>query len=91
MINAANETIAVLKDVNIRDPERHDLISRLLTSKSSAAIGGMTKEQLFLIVNMGKAMDDYDDRSTQIIIKDDDAPSDRQKPEIPKLIYKIPL
>ena len=80
LIDAANEIVAILKDVNIRDPERHDLISRLLTSKSPTSIGGMSKEQFSLIVNMGKVMDDYDDGSAQTTVKDD-APSDRQQRE----------
>jgi pre-mRNA-splicing helicase BRR2 len=82
LTDAANEVIEILKDVNLRDPERHDLISRLLTSKSSTSMGGMSKEQFSIVVNMGKAMDDYDDGSARFAVKDDVSGDRQQREEI---------
>jgi len=74
--DAANEIISTLKDDNLRDPERHDIVSRILTGKSATAktttrsagsgtsSGGLSKEAFASIVNIGKGLDDYED-STQ--------------------------
>ena len=45
----------------MRDPERHDIISKLLTGKSVKSGKGMSSEQYATFVQMGKALDDYDD------------------------------
>ncbi|KAG7347010.1 DEAD/DEAH box helicase domain protein [Nitzschia inconspicua] len=68
--DAAEEVIQVLKDPNLRDPERHDQISRLLTGKaprttSRASGGGLTSEQYANFVQLGKQLDDYDDLTRQ--------------------------
>lgn len=68
--DAAEEVIQVLKDPNLRDPERHDQISRLLTGKaprtsSRGSGGGLTSEQYANLVQLGKQLDDYDDLTKQ--------------------------
>lgn len=65
--DAAEEVIQILKDGNLRDPDRHEQISRLLTGKAprtargGAAGGGLTSEQYASFVQLGKQLDDYDD------------------------------
>lgn len=59
--DAAQEVIATLKDEHLRDPERHDAISKLLTGKSVKSGKGISSEQYATFVQMGKALDDYDD------------------------------
>jgi pre-mRNA-splicing helicase BRR2 len=68
--DAAEEVIQILKDPNLRDPERHDQISRLLTGKaprtsSRGPGGGLTSEQYATFVQLGKQLDDYDDLTRQ--------------------------
>jgi pre-mRNA-splicing helicase BRR2 len=68
--DAAEEVIRLLKDPNLRDPERHDQISRLLTGKgprttSRGSGGGLTSEQYAQYVQFGKQLDDYDDLEKQ--------------------------
>jgi pre-mRNA-splicing helicase BRR2 len=64
--DAAEEVITILKDGSLRDPERHDQISRLLTGKPAAKRAGkgagFTSEQYANFVQLGKQMDDYDDK-----------------------------
>eukprot|EP00531_Pseudo-nitzschia_arenysensis_P005402 CAMPEP_0116134450 /NCGR_PEP_ID=MMETSP0329-20121206/10651_1 /TAXON_ID=697910 /ORGANISM="Pseudo-nitzschia arenysensis, Strain B593" /LENGTH=275 /DNA_ID=CAMNT_0003629159 /DNA_START=58 /DNA_END=882 /DNA_ORIENTATION=- len=63
--DAAEEVIKILKDGSLRDPERHDEISRLLTGKgaagSSRSSGGMGPEKYAEFVRLGKRLDDYDE------------------------------
>eukprot|EP00978_Attheya_sp_CCMP212_P008635 scaffold20299_cov53-Attheya_sp.AAC.1 len=59
--DAAEEIIATLKDSNLRDPERHESISRLLTNKGKSTAGGLSSEQYATFVQLGKGLDDYDD------------------------------
>lgn len=62
--DAAEEVISILKDQKLRDPERHDAISRLLTGKASSSRGGdggLTSEQFANFVKTGKELDDYDE------------------------------
>ena len=64
--DAAEEVIQILKDSNLRDPERHDQISRLLTGKaasSSRSGGGMGSEKYAEFVRLGKRLDDYDEQT----------------------------
>ena len=64
--------IKALKDQNLRDPERHEMISRWLTGKaastrgSSSSGGGLTTEQFTSFVQLGKQLDDYDDASKKV-------------------------
>ena len=64
--SALEEMLQTLKDGYIKDPERKDNISRLLTGRSgSMALNDGTFAQM---VGLGKAMDDYQDwanRATQ--------------------------
>jgi pre-mRNA-splicing helicase BRR2 len=68
--DAAEEVIQTLKDQNLRDPDRHDQISRLLTGKPAStrgsASGGLTTEQFTAFVQLGKQLDDYDDASKKV-------------------------
>jgi len=62
--DAAEEVIQLLKDGGLRDPERHDQISRLLTGKGASAargIGGLSSERYAEFVRLGKRLDDYDE------------------------------
>ncbi|KAL3923274.1 MAG: hypothetical protein SGILL_001748 [Bacillariaceae sp.] len=68
--DAAEEVIKLLKDANLRDPERHDQISRLLTGKgprssSRGPGGGVSSDQFANFVRLGKQLDDYDDLTKQ--------------------------
>ena len=65
LTDAANEIIGTLKDDNLRDPERHDLLSKILTGKASAK-GGLTKEKFSVLVNLGKGLDDYQNEENQM-------------------------
>lgn len=57
----------------MRDPDRHDTISRLLTGKGSNTKGGLTSEQYASFVQTGKGLDDYDQfAQTQKEEKDDE-------------------
>eukprot|EP00979_Chaetoceros_neogracilis_P011401 scaffold2802_cov276-Chaetoceros_neogracile.AAC.6 len=60
LTDAANEVITMLKDQNLRDPERHNLISKILTGKVSSAPACLTKEKFSVLVNLGKGLDDYE-------------------------------
>jgi pre-mRNA-splicing helicase BRR2 len=69
--DAAEEVIQILKDGNLRDPERHDQISMLLMGKPASnrggvSRGGLSSEQYASFVQMGKQLDDYDDFSKKI-------------------------
>jgi pre-mRNA-splicing helicase BRR2 len=68
--SAAEQVIATLKDSSLRDPERHDLISRDLTGKPASTrgsrSGGITAEQYATFVQLGKELDDYEDVSRKI-------------------------
>ena len=71
--DAAQEVLIVLKDEDLRDPEKHSEISVLLTGKkpatsttaavsagsSSSSNGGLSREQFATIVQLGKQMEDY--------------------------------
>ena len=59
--DAAQSVIESLKDPHLRDPERHETISRLLTNKKASAPGGMSSEQFAKLVQLGKQLDDYED------------------------------
>jgi pre-mRNA-splicing helicase BRR2 len=59
--DAAEEVISTLKDQNMRDPDRHDAISRLLTGKPARSGNGLSSEQYATLVQLGKALDDYDE------------------------------
>jgi pre-mRNA-splicing helicase BRR2 len=61
LTDAATEIIATLKDQNLRDPDRHDTISRILTGKGTSAPNSLSKEQFSVLVSIGKGLDDYED------------------------------
>lgn len=60
LTDAANEVVTILKDDNLRDPERHDRISKILTGKGTVAPNSLSKEQYSVFVNIGKGLDDFD-------------------------------
>ena len=68
--DAAEQVIATLKDSSLRDPERHDLISRDLTGKPPSTrgtrSGGVSAEQYATFVQLGKELDDYEDVSRKL-------------------------
>ncbi len=61
LVDAASEIISTLKDVNLRDPERHEYISKILTGKGLSAPNSLSKESFASLVNIGKGLDDYED------------------------------
>jgi pre-mRNA-splicing helicase BRR2 len=71
--DAAEEVLATLKDPNLRDPERHETISVLLTGKSPRLSGGLSTEHFTALLQYGKQLDDYN-KDQQL--KDDDKVDD---------------
>ena len=74
--DAAELAISILKDENLRDPERHEELSRLVTTKPAATrgntgTGGLALEAFTSLVKLGKEMDDYRQNEG----KDDEADS----------------
>ena len=63
--DAAQSVIETLKDQDLRDPERHEMISKLLTQKHASSLGGISSEQFAKFVQLGKQMDDYDENQLQ--------------------------
>ena len=59
--SALEEILITLKDGTLRDPERKNDISRLLTGRSSGGPGGLNDATYAQLVGLGKAMDDYSD------------------------------
>lgn len=57
--DAAEEVIQVLKDDDLRDPEKHQNISKLLTGKPVNAIGAVSAERFTVMVQIAKLLDDY--------------------------------
>ena len=57
MRDAAEEVISILKDDDLRDPERQEAISKLLTGKSKA----LSNELFSQLVAMGKGLNDYEE------------------------------
>lgn len=45
----------------MRDPDRHEYISRILTGKGVSAPNSLAKETFASLVNIGKGLDDYED------------------------------
>jgi len=70
--DAAQSVIETLKDQNLRDPDRHETISRLLTNKKASSPGGISSEQFAKLVQIGKQLDDYDDAKNQPATDGDD-------------------
>lgn len=63
--DAAQSVIETLKDDNMKDPERHEDISQLLTRKPSSSPGGISSEQYAKLVQCGKLLDDFEDAKKQ--------------------------
>lgn len=89
MRSAAEEVILILKDQSLRDPDRHDQISQLLTGKPPAkggATGGITSEQYATFVQLGKKLDDYDEVAQKMASGEDavgtDDPDDSNKDQV---------
>jgi pre-mRNA-splicing helicase BRR2 len=70
--DAAEEVILIVKDDGLRDPERHEQISRLLTGKGPKTAGGLLSEQFTALVQLGKQLDDYHDKKDDGKDDDDD-------------------
>ena len=66
--DAAEEVISILKDDDLRDPERQEAISKLLTGKSKA----LSNDLFSQLVSMGKGLDDYEEYHQRTEKKDDD-------------------
>ncbi len=52
--DAAEEVIVKLKDQHLKDPDRHDAISRLLTGKSAKSGNGVSSEEYATLVQLGR-------------------------------------
>lgn len=59
--SALEEILITLKDATLRDPERKNDISKLLTGRSAGGPGGLNDATFAQMVGLGKAMDDYQD------------------------------
>lgn len=57
--DAVEEVISILKDENLRDPERHYEISKLLTGKPPGAGGAVSNERYAQFVSWSKKLTDY--------------------------------
>lgn len=57
--DAAEEVIAVLKDEDLRDPDKHQAVSKLLTGKAVGIAGAVTAERFTALVQIGKQFNDY--------------------------------
>jgi len=57
--DAAEEILAVLHDQSLRDPERHENVSRLLTGKAARSPGGVSADVFTNLVRLGNEMDDF--------------------------------
>eukprot|EP00579_Thalassiosira_antarctica_P032956 CAMPEP_0201991530 /NCGR_PEP_ID=MMETSP0905-20130828/340_1 /ASSEMBLY_ACC=CAM_ASM_000554 /TAXON_ID=420261 /ORGANISM="Thalassiosira antarctica, Strain CCMP982" /LENGTH=2336 /DNA_ID=CAMNT_0048545961 /DNA_START=59 /DNA_END=7069 /DNA_ORIENTATION=- len=58
--SALEEILVTLKDGYLKDPDRKDGISKLLTGRSAAS-GGLSDATFAQMVALGKSMDDYQD------------------------------
>ena len=65
---ALEEVLETLKDANYRDPERKDAISKFLTGRGSNLPDAVFAQ----MVQLGKAMDDYDDYKNRASGHNDD-------------------
>ena len=81
--DAAEEIIEILKDGNLKDPERHDMISKLLTGKPagkrSGAGSGISAEQYSNFVQLGKQLDDYDEIKKKGVAEDGQSGDSKEK------------
>lgn len=81
--DAAEEVISILKDRNLRDPERHERISRSLTGKAAAQQaheGGMSLARYSTLVQLAKELDDFEmDSNTQNRQQSDVANGSRER------------
>jgi pre-mRNA-splicing helicase BRR2 len=57
--DAVEEVISILKDEQLRDPERHYDISKLLTGKNPGVTGGLSSQRYAQFVGWSKKMTDY--------------------------------
>jgi len=76
LTDAANEIILTLKDQNLRDPDRHNMVSKILTGKGTSAPNCLSKEQYSVFVGIGKGLDDYDNIRTEDGDENIDQPMD---------------
>lgn len=58
--DALNEAIEILKDPNLRDPERHEQLSQLLTLKSAKDKNGLATKEFTNLLQLSKQLDDYE-------------------------------
>ena len=68
--DAAEEVLVHLKNQNLRDPERHEAMSRLLTGKPAKV--GLSTAQFTDLVQLGKQLDDYHDKNEERATTADD-------------------
>ena len=59
--SALEEVLNILKSNDLRDPDKKDDISKLLTGRSSSSGGGLNDVTYSKLVGLGKSMNDYTD------------------------------
>ncbi|GKY92360.1 hypothetical protein MPSEU_000206900 [Mayamaea pseudoterrestris] len=69
--DAAEEVILTLKDETLRDPDRLESLSKLLTGKSAKTQGALASEIFTTMVQLGKQLDDYHVRARHADQNDD--------------------
>ena len=57
--DAAEEILSILHDQSLRDPEKHESVSRLLTGKGAKDPKGIHTDVFTNLVRLGKDMDDF--------------------------------
>lgn len=70
--DAAEEVLLILKDPDLRDPERHEQLSQLLVGNSK----GLTQVQFTSLVQLAKQLDDYHNKNDE-----DETPSQEMDEE----------
>lgn len=72
--DAAEEVILTVKDESLRDPEKHESLSKLLTGKSANSRDGLANDSFTTLLQLGKQLDDYGNQSSNA--KEDDQVDD---------------
>jgi pre-mRNA-splicing helicase BRR2 len=94
--DAAEEVIVLLKAEDMKDPEKHQAISRLLTGKPISSTGSVSTERFTTMLQISKQLDDYyskdehvdkagteiDDEGVAVVFDDDENDSKSEDSEM---------